>query len=219
MQNHFLSCRLAIAVVVAAATTIHAEPTNIAVAVQSPAAAEAAYTQTIEKRVADILAVLNLPEPTKHKNVHDLLVAQYRALNEWHNANDAKRKAAKGEKVEQLKSSLKAIHEKFIPSLSAELSPEQVEQVKDKMTYGKVQFTFAGYLAAYPDLKDEHKSKVLELLKQAREEAIDGGSSDEKSAIFNRYKGKINNYLSSQGVSDPKKKKAAPATTNSPAAH
>jgi len=178
--------------------------------------AEAAYRQTIEKRVADILAVLELTDPAKTKNVHDLLVAQYRTLRDWHDANDAKRKAATGAEAEPFKFSLKAIHEKFIASLSAELPPAQVGQIKDKMTYGKVQFTYAGYLAIHPDLSEHHKQKVLELLKEAREEAMDGGSSEEKSAIFNRYKGRINNYLSAQGLVEIKKRKPAPAGTNAP---
>ena len=219
MQNKILS--LAITGVIALNTTSFsiAATTNEVAQTQPPGAADAAYTRILEKRVVDILAVLELKDAMKMEKVHDLLVAQYRTLNDWHNDNDAKRKVASGEEAVELKALLQTIHDKFIAGLSAELTPEQVEQVKDKMTYGKVQFTYAGYLAAYPDLKEEHKQKVLEFLKQAREEAVDGGSSDEKSAIFSRYKGKINNYLSSQGVSDPKKKKAVPVSTNSPVAH
>ena len=197
--------------------TLCAAPTNEAAPAKSPEEIETAYTQAIEKRVADILAVLELKEPAKTKSLHDVLVAQYRTLRDWHDANDARRKAAKGAEAEPFKASLKAVHEKFVAALSAELTPEQVELVKGKMTYGKVQFTYTGYLNEYPSLGDRHKQRVLELLKDAREEAMDGGSSDEKSAIFNRYKGKINNYLSSQGVTNPRKVKAVPASTNAPA--
>ena len=209
MKTNSLAIPLALALVLTNPASSPAEPTN--------AAAEAAYTRTIEKRVGDILAVLDLKEPAKIKNVHDTLITQYRTLNNWHDANDAKRKAAKGEEAEQLKASLKAFHDKFIAALSAELITEQVEKVKDKMTYGKVQFTYTGYLGEYPNLSDLNKQRVLALLKEAREEAMDGGSSDEKSAIFNRYKGKINNYLSAQGVSSPKKNKPTASATNSPA--
>ena len=195
-------------------------PFACAAQTNSSADAEAAYTKTLEKRVGDILAVLELSDSAKVKNVHDLLIAQYRALNDWHNTNDAKRKAAKGEEAEALKNSLKAIHEKFVAALSADLTPEQTEKVKDKMTYGKVQFTYAGYLNEYPGMNDTQKARVLEFLKEAREEAMDGGSSNEKSAIFNHYKGKINNYLSAQGVISPKKKKSPDSITNAPnAAH
>lgn len=206
--KHLLAC-----VVVACAPLVAAAQTN------SSVAAEATYAQTIEKRVGDILALLDLKDAAKTKPIHDTLVAQYRALRDWHDANDVKRKGAKGEEAEALKASLKAIHEKFLADLAAGLSPEQVEKVKDKMTYGKVQFTYTGYVNEYPGMNDAQKTRVLELLKDAREEAMDGGSSNEKSAIFNRYKGKINNYLSAQGVSSPKKKKAGAnvaGSTNAP---
>ena len=42
----------------------------------------------------------------------------------------------------------------------------------------------------------------------AREKAIDGGSADEKSAIFKKYKGRINNYLSTQGIDMKQAEKA-----------
>jgi hypothetical protein len=176
---------------------------------------EAAYTRAIEGRTADILALLTLTNLTAKEKIHDIIMAQYRALRAWHDINDAKLKAAKSDTnaTAQIRRSLKSVHDEFIAKLSANLTPEQVEKVKDKMTYGKVQFTYAGYLAAYPDLTEENKRKILELLKQAREEAMDGGSSDEKTAIFQRYKGKINNYLSKQGI-HPAKEKAAKAAAD-----
>ena len=67
------------------------------------------------------------------------------------------------------------------------------------MTYNKVRVTFDGYLQIVPHLTDPEKARILELLKEAREEAMDGGSAEEKSAIFKKYKGKINNYLNSNG--------------------
>jgi hypothetical protein len=108
------------------------------------------------------------------------------------------------------------LHDKFLSHLAANLTPEQVDQVKDKMTYGKVQFTLAGYLAQYPNLSAANQNAILDLLKQAREEAMDGGSAGEKTLIFQRYKGKINNYLSKQGIHPEKtKSSAAAAVTNS----
>ncbi len=177
---------------------------------------EAAYARSVEKRTADILAVLELTNSAAREKVHDVIMAQYCALRAWHDANDPKLKAAKGDTnaVAQIRSSLKALHDQFIASLSAQLSPEQVEKVKDKMTYGKVQFTYAGYLAAYPDLKEENKQKILELLKDAREEAMDAGSSEEKTAIFQKYKGKINNYLAKQGIHPGKEKPASKPPAN-----
>jgi Spy/CpxP family protein refolding chaperone len=179
---------------------------------------EANYTKAIEGRTADILKILALHDTNKAANVHDIIIAQYRALNGWHDANDAKLKVARADTnaVAQIRASLKQLHVGFLSKLAENLTPEQIEQVKDKLTYGKVQFTYAGYMAAYPTLAEEHKQKILELLKQAREEAMDGGSADEKTAVFQKYKGKINNYLSKQGVHPEKAKTRAPITNSAP---
>ena len=60
---------------------------------------------------------------------------------------------------------------------------------------------------AHPSLSAGQKAKILEFLKQAREEAMDGVSANEKSAIFKKYKGRIANYLSAQGVDEAKARK------------
>jgi len=102
----------------------------------------------------------------------------------------------------------KSLHDSFVAKLNGELTPEQVEIVKDKMTYNKVKVTYDAYCQFVPQMTDEQKAHILADLKTAREEAIDGGSSEEKSAIFGKYKGRINNYLSSQGI-DMKKQEQA----------
>jgi hypothetical protein len=168
----------------------------------TPAELEAKYTAAIEGRTADILKTLSLEDTNKAQKVHDIIIAQYRALNSWHNTNDASLKAAHSDKDKSaaIRATLKALHDQYLASLAQYLAPDQIDQVKDKMTYGKVEFTYQGYCAQYPDLTDANKQEILRLLKEAREEAMDGGSSKEKTAIFQRYKGVINNYLSKQGL-------------------
>lgn len=185
----------------------------------TPEQIEAKYTHAIEGRAADILKVLALTNTNQMVQVRDILLRQYRGLKAWHDANDASLKAAGKDTnaVAQIRASLKAVHESFLSELSVNLTPEQVEQVKDKMTYGKVQFTLAGYRTAYPHLSEVHEQKILELLKQAREEAMDGGSAEEKTAVFQKCKGKINNYLSQQGIHPEKKKKLPAAGSPAPA--
>jgi hypothetical protein len=175
----------------------------------TPGQIEANYTKAIETRTADILKILDLSDTNNIAKVHDTIIAQYRALNAWHDANDSKLKAAKADTnlVAQIRASLKILHEDFLSKLAENLTPAQIDQVKDKMTYGKVQFTFAGYCAEYSNLSEANKDEILRLLKEAREEAMDGGSAGEKTAIFQRYKGKINNYLSKQGIHPEKPKK------------
>ena len=203
----------ALAISSAAAKDKAAVETNL-----PPEQVEANYTKAIEGRTADILKILALTDADKNAKVHDAIITQYRALNAWHNENDAKIKAAKADTnaVAEIRASLKTLHGEFLSKLAENLTPEQIEQVKDKMTYGKVQFTFAGYQAAYPNLPEVHQQKILELLKQAREEAMDGGSAEEKTAVFQRYKGKINNYLSKQGIHPEKQKSGTVKAATNP---
>ncbi len=157
--------------------------------------------------------MLGINDTAKSARVHNVIMAQYRALRAWHDANDARLKAlgkeahgsekeaaaTAGAQLGQIHSSLKALHDQFLSKLSADLTPQQVEKVKDKMTYNKVEVTYNSYCEIVPNLTPEQKAKILDLLREAREEAMDAGSADEKSAVFKQYKGKINNYLSAQG--------------------
>ena len=176
-------------------------------------ARDAEYLKKLDARVTPIVASLGVDQD-RVARLHPLIVAQYRAVNAWHdthdvrlkelvkvaNSTDGEKSAAAKREIEETKASLKSLHDRFLAALSIDLRPDQIEKVKDGMTVGKVQFTYGGYLQQNPNLTEEQKAKVLGLLKDAREEAIDAGSMDEKSAIFNQYKGKINNYLVSQGV-------------------
>jgi gas vesicle protein len=173
------------------------------------AEAETNYTQTIEKRAADILSALDLKDAAKSARVHDTVVAQYRALRDWQATNEAQIKRIPNEamtdlaeRIERMRAARarKALHDQFIARLSRDLSPNQLETVKDKMTYGKVKVTYDLYCEIVPELTEEHKGRILQLLKEAREEAMDGVTAAEKTAIFQKYKGKINIYLNAEGV-------------------
>jgi hypothetical protein len=187
---------------------------------------EAFYATTIENRTVDILKALNLPDPAKSNAVHDVLVAQYHDLRVRDAAIDTRLKVDGKEvnyanRAPQLAVQSKPLHDQFLAKLAASLTPEQVEQVKDLMTYHKVNVTYDAYCAIVPGLTDAEKAKILELLKAAREEAIDGGSAPEKSAIFQKYKDQINAYLDAQGHDTAKALKdwaAAHPNTNNPVA-
>jgi Protein of unknown function (DUF3826) len=160
-----------------------------------------ANAKAIENRAADIMNALALSDPNKAAGVHDILFAQCQALSVWHNENDPKLKAAKSDTnaVCQIHALLKQLHDQFIAKLSENLTPSQIEIVKDKMTHGVVQVTYNAYLEIVPNLTDADKAKILELLKDDREEAMDAGNSKERAAIIKKYKGKINNYLDAHG--------------------
>ena len=92
-----------------------------------------------------------------------------------------------------------ALHTRYLLKLSALLSLAQVDQVKDGMTYGVVPLTYQGYLDMLPTLTEEEKATIMAYLVEAREIAMDAGSSKQKHWWFGKYKGRINNYLSAQG--------------------
>jgi hypothetical protein len=160
---------------------------------------EAVYALSLEKRTADILTDLNLADQAKVTKIHDLIIAQYRALRARDETLDADTKAGKKDAAAEAQKQTKKLHDDFLTKLSADLTPEQVDKVKDKMTYGKVKFTYDAYCNIIPGLTDAEKARVMELLKAARDEAIDGGSAPAKSAVFQKYKDQINSYLTAQG--------------------
>jgi hypothetical protein len=174
-----------------------------------PDEAEANYANAIEGRTEDILKILSLDDTNKAAKVHITILAQYRALRAWHDENDPKLKSAAKDTnaVAQVQSSLKMLHEQFISKLSENLLPAQVDQVKDKMVYGKVQVTYNAYCEIIPNLTDVQKAKIMEFLKAAREEAMDCGSSKEKDAVFKKFKGRIANFLAKEGVDEQKARK------------
>ncbi len=188
--------------------------------------ADAAYTRVINQRADKIVAGLGLADTNQFVRVRDVIAQQYRDLSRIHAERDAqiqqaKEKAGASQAAVQaardaVKPKLDKLHGEFLGRLAAELSPEQVDQVKDGMTYGVLPLTYGVYLKMYPDLTAEQKAQIKTWLTEARELAMDGSTSDEKHAVFGKYKGKINNYLSKAGYDAKKaeqnlRKPAAPA--------
>lgn len=174
---------------------------------------EAAYIRVTNQRADKIVATLDIEDASKALRVRDMIAQQYRDLSKIHDARDVGIKAAEkqaGEDKEAVEARIKTIknkanarldklHDKYISNLSKELTPRQVDQVKDGMTYGVVPITYKGYLAMLPDLTEQQKEKIMDYLVEAREHAMDAGSSEKKHYWFGQYKGKINNYLSGEG--------------------
>jgi hypothetical protein len=167
---------------------------------------EALYTAAIERRAGDILEALALTDTAKASEVRSVIVNHYRALRARDSVIDAYLRA-KGEdsgedspeRQQLFERITPPLHQLYIQTLSAYLTPAEVEIVKDKMTYNKVKVTFDAYCEIIPKLTESEKAMIMETLKVAREEAIDGGSSSEKHAIFDRHKEQINARLKAGG--------------------
>ena len=76
------------------------------------------------------------------------------------------------------------------------------------MTYNKVMVTYDAYLDEIPSLKDEEKAQIYSWMTEARELAIDAEGSKQKHEVFNKYKGRVNNYLSKRGYDLNKEREA-----------
>lgn len=192
-----------LAIVVALARTAPAQ--EEATPASTPEEREAFYTQTINHRAEDVLKLLALKDAAKATRVSDLIMVQYRSLRARDAAVSAKLKESGASPDDAatrsalVRSLSKPLHEWFVGVLAMELTPEQVEVVKNYMTYNKVKVTFDAYCNIIPNLTETDKAKIMELLKAAREEAMDGGSAAEKSAAFQRFKDQINEYLNAHG--------------------
>lgn len=178
-----------------------------------PAAAIPAVNPVYRERADKIVATLALGDAAKITRVRDAIADHYYGVNVIDDAVDARIQEVK-ERLsadkpaadaavktlrEETQPQLDKIHTGFLARLSADLSPQQVEQVKDGLTYGVLPITFRGYQQLLPNLTAEQTAQILAWLQEAREHAMDAGSSDKKHAWFGKYKGKINNYLAKAG--------------------
>lgn len=170
----------------------------------TPAEIEAMYTSSIESRTDDILKALALTNSAAASRVHDLIIAQYRVMRSRDDLINAKLEAMGKDidyenRASELEAQSKLLHQHFFDQLAKVLTPAQIDTVKDKMTYNKVKVTYDAYNNIIPKLTETDKAKIMELLKAAREKAVDGGSATEKSEIFQQYKNQINDYLNAHG--------------------
>ena len=166
---------------------------------------EAAYREVIAGRAKKIVDPLQIADAAVAERVRESVADFYFGLRDIHDGRDAAFEKAKssGGDVEAIRRDAQIeqfrLHRNFVSRLSVVLSPEQVEGVKNGLTYGVVPATYAQYLRLLPEMKPEEKAAIKAWLVEAREYAMDCGSSGEKHGMFRKYKGKIGNYLSKAG--------------------
>ncbi|GAB3688736.1 DUF3826 domain-containing protein [Spirosoma flavus] len=166
---------------------------------------DATYTRVVNERASKIVTTLGITDAAKADKVQELIAQQYRNLNNIHESRKSALanltdKTGKEAVETEAQAKLTALHSNYLADMERVLSPQQIEQVKDGMTYGVVPITYKGYQAMLPDLTDAQKTQILTWLTEARERAMDEGTSKEKHAMFGKYKGRINNYLSAAGI-------------------
>jgi len=151
-----------------------------AIAPKPTPASEAA----LEKRVTDLITDLKLNDPPREARLHAVLVADLKAVRDSHNAGFAP--------AHSVRANLNI-------GLSANLTPDQVETVKDALTHGMVKHTYDGYQEIVPQLTPEDNKFIMAMLNLAREEALDVKNADEIGHILEPYKTEIEHYITAHG--------------------
>jgi len=181
-------------------------------AIIADAQTEPDFRKTLHDRSAKIVNTLEIADSGKYNSIVELLTEQYFNLNKIHDKSKESIAAIKSiqlpeeEKNNCIKKEeegkivqLTKLHNRFIAQLQTTLTEDQIEKIKDGMTYRVMPVTYAAYQDIILTLTIEQKEKIYNWLKEARELAMDEGSSEDKHKVFGKYKGRINNYLSSQG--------------------
>ena len=160
------------------------------------------YIETIKGRAQKIVDGLQLTDAQKAENVRNIIANRYFLLNDIHAKYDKKTQE------DALYAELYKHHFELASALSLYLNEEQIEAVKDGMTYGRLKRDYNAQLEMIPTLTDEEKAQILIWLKEAREYAIDAADSKGKHFWFDKYRGRTNNWLSARGY-DLKKERDA----------
>ena len=153
---------------------------------------DAQYVETIKSRAQKIVDGLNLGDARKAENVRNIIANRYFLLNQIHEKYDKSQQDARD-------AELYKHHFELASALAQYLTEEQIDAVKDGMTFGRLKRDYKAQLEMIPSLTDEEKLQVLIWLKEAREFAMDAADSKGKHAWFDKYRGRTNNWLSARG--------------------
>jgi Protein of unknown function (DUF3826) len=159
-------------------------PEQAAIIASLAPAPTAASDAALNKRVDGIVDSLDLTDAAKQERIRNVITTDLRAVRDAHNA---------GLQLDP------SVHQKFIAGLQADLTPDQIESVKNQLTANKLPITYKVYHQIIPNLKPADDAKILASLQQAREQSLDVKNVDEMTPIFKKYKTEIEHYLDQQG--------------------
>jgi len=170
---------------------------------------EADFKKILHDRSVKIVNALGLTDSGKYSKVVDMVASQYFDLNKIHDKTKESVAAIRSlqlsneeaitrtKKEEEKKvTPLSELHKGFIAQLHAILNADQIEKIKDGMTYRVMPITFTAYSEMIPTLTPVQKEKIYNWLKE------------DKHRVFGKFKGRINNYLSAEGYDVKKEERA-----------
>lgn len=181
-----------------------------------PAAPDAALQKRLDAKTGRLLDTLKLADAAQAARVKSILGDWFITMWDWHRENDPQLKelwtqwnqaravVPKDEfpaeviahRIDDVYASLKPAYRAFVGKLSAELTPEQVDTIKEAWSRspGRMR-TYHAYLEIVPDLGAEQKKVILDRMDLAREDAMLTDGDKEIVAIYKRHKVKVEAYV------------------------
>ena len=141
---------------------------------------DSAYVESIVNRSQKIVDGLQLDDKKTARNVRNIIANRYFLLNDIHSKYDKNQQAERD-------AELYKHHFELASALSLYLTDEQIDVVKDGMTFGRLKRDYQATQDMIPTLTDFEKQQILIWLKEAREYAMDAA------------RGRTNNWLSARG--------------------
>jgi hypothetical protein len=209
MNRHFLTC---LAIVWLGSGNM---PRLVAADTAAPVVTPA-MQKRIDQKVARLIDTAKVADAAKVERVKAIGAEWFAALFAWHEANDAQLDALwvqwnkaravvpkdefPGEliatKIEETYASLQPAYAGYIQRLSGELTPEQIDAVKEAWSRSPgMRRTYNSYLEIVPDLSERDKEVIRARLHLAREAAMLTDADREIVNIFKRHKVKVEQYI------------------------
>lgn len=176
-----------------------------------PATAVADKNINNETRSHQLVNQLGIADIAKRQQVHRVLNDHLNALrlifDERKKAmDDAEKNATKELADSRARAAwdaaggkLNKLYAAFLGKLSILLTLNETEKLKDLMTEGGLQREYHHYLALLPHLSEQQKIQVAAYLREARENAMNAATAQNRVEWFIKFRGRANNYLAAAG--------------------
>lgn len=165
-----------------------------------------------QQKTAKVMDKLLLANDSIRENIQIVITNRYLELREIHLNYDKRNKTIEARglpkevEAEELERSYYQYNSDLYRSrfgyeawLSFYLNDKQVEMIKDAMTYNLFHIRYDDFMDLLPNLTGADKNRVYHWLVEAREFSMDFETPRKMRQMFTKYRGRINNYLSSRG--------------------
>lgn len=175
-----------------------------------------AARKKIDQKAAKVVEPLKLADAGKAARVRAIAGDWLAVMAAWHREHDAELDRLWGEwnraraavprdefpgevvahRIDAAYASLRPAYEAYVGRLSAELTAEQVDAVKENWSRSPgMARTYNAYLQIVPDLTEKDKAVIKARLLLAREAAMLTDADKEIVAIYKRHKVKVEQYV------------------------